>query len=147
MINLIYSGIIYFYRFHLNATSFHLFIHRVSAKLSNRVMPYGENSGQLQLLFVLDYTDLIDIQGSVIQWTLTLALFVGLVSDAVYMTTPLLSRPLLEFRIFRIPAGVWNRDSACVFLLCATADFAVWNNQYLSFLCPLWLIGFSLMFD
>ena len=42
MINLIYSGIIYFYRFHLNATSSHLFIHRVSAKLSNRVMPYGE---------------------------------------------------------------------------------------------------------
>ena len=32
--------------------SSHLFIHRVPAKLSNRVMPYGENYCKLQLLFV-----------------------------------------------------------------------------------------------
>ena len=32
--------------------SSHLFIHRVPAKLSNRVMPYGGNYCKLQLLFV-----------------------------------------------------------------------------------------------
>ena len=32
--------------------SFHLLIHCVLAKLSNRVMPYGENYCKLQLLFV-----------------------------------------------------------------------------------------------
>ena len=32
--------------------SSHLSIHRVPAKLSNRVMPYGENYCKLQLLFV-----------------------------------------------------------------------------------------------
>lgn len=32
--------------------SSHLSIHRVSAKLSNRVMPYRENYCKLQLLFV-----------------------------------------------------------------------------------------------
>lgn len=32
--------------------SSHLLIHRVLAKLSNRVMPYGENYCKLQLLFV-----------------------------------------------------------------------------------------------
>ena len=32
--------------------SSHLSIHRVPAKLSNRVMPYGENYCMLQLLFV-----------------------------------------------------------------------------------------------
>ena len=34
--------------------SSHLLIHWVPAKLSNRVMPYGENYCQLQLLFVFD---------------------------------------------------------------------------------------------
>ena len=38
--------------------SSHLSIHRVPAKLSNRVMPYGENYRQLQLLFLIDSTDL-----------------------------------------------------------------------------------------
>ena len=33
--------------------SSHLFIHRVLAKLSNRVMPYGVNYRKLQLLFVI----------------------------------------------------------------------------------------------
>ena len=32
--------------------SSHLFIHRVPAELSNRVMPYGENYCKLLLLFV-----------------------------------------------------------------------------------------------
>jgi len=53
--------------------SSHLFIHWVPAKLSNRVMPYGENYCQLQLLFVFDFTNLFDVQGSDIQWTLYLA--------------------------------------------------------------------------
>ena len=39
--------------------SSHLSIHRVPAKLSNRVMPYGENYCKLQLLFVFDFTDLL----------------------------------------------------------------------------------------
>lgn len=33
--------------------SSHLFIHRVLAKLSNRVVPYGVNYRKLQLLFVV----------------------------------------------------------------------------------------------
>ena len=33
--------------------SSHLSIHRVPAKLTYRVMPYGENSRRLQLLFVV----------------------------------------------------------------------------------------------
>ena len=33
--------------------SSHLSIHRVPAKLTNRVMPYGENSCRLRLLFVV----------------------------------------------------------------------------------------------
>lgn len=44
-------------------SSSHLLIHRVPAKLSNRVMPYGENYCQLQLLFVLIVTDLPLLQG------------------------------------------------------------------------------------
>jgi len=47
--------------------SSHLFIHRVPAKLSYRVMPYGENYCQLQLLFVFDFTDRFDFQGTDIQ--------------------------------------------------------------------------------
>ena len=44
-------------------SSSHLLIHWVPAKLSNRVMPYGENYCQLQLLFVLIVTDLPLLQG------------------------------------------------------------------------------------
>ena len=40
------NGIVY------QLPSSHLLIHRVLAKLSNRVMPYGENYCKLQLLFV-----------------------------------------------------------------------------------------------
>ena len=35
--------------------SSHLLIHRVLAKLSNRVMPYGENYCKLQLLFIFRF--------------------------------------------------------------------------------------------
>ena len=38
--------------------SFHLLIHRVPAKLFIRVMPYGENFCQLQLLFDFDFLTL-----------------------------------------------------------------------------------------
>ena len=50
--------------------SYHLFIHWVPTKLSNRVMPYGENFCQLQLLFVFDFTDLLVSQGTDIPWML-----------------------------------------------------------------------------
>ena len=47
------NGIVY------QLPSSHLLIHRVPAKLSNRVMPYGKNYCQLQLLFLcLIVTDL-----------------------------------------------------------------------------------------
>ena len=54
--------------------SSHLLIHRVLAKLSNRVMPYGENYCPLQLLFVFfDFTDLFVSPGTDTPWTLYLA--------------------------------------------------------------------------
>ena len=63
--------------------SSHLSIHRVPAKLSNRVMPYGENYCKLQLLFVFfDFTDLPAPQGTDIPWTLTLPRFAGHCDDA-----------------------------------------------------------------
>ena len=62
--------------------SSHLLIHRVLAKLSNRVMPYGENYCRLQLLFVSDLTDLFVPQGTDIQWTLPLFPLVGPGADA-----------------------------------------------------------------
>ena len=62
--------------------SSHLSIHRVPAKLSNRVMPYGENYCKLQLLFVFfDFTDLPAPQGTDIPWTLTLPRFAGHCDD------------------------------------------------------------------
>ena len=65
--------------------SSHLSIHRVPAKLSNRVMPYGENYCRLQLLFVLylDLTDLPFPQGTDIPWTPALHYPAGLCDDAV----------------------------------------------------------------
>ena len=55
------------------------------AKLSNRVMPYGENYCQLQLLFVLIVTDLPLLQG-LFSVDATLALSVGLSADVVLFT-------------------------------------------------------------
>ena len=67
--------------------SFHLFIHQVLTKLSNRVMPYGENYCQLQLLFVFDcYRPTASFKKTVFQWTLSLVSAVGLVGDAVHFT-------------------------------------------------------------
>ena len=45
------NGIVY------QLPSYHLLIHWVPTKLSNRVMPYGGNFCRLQLLFVFDFTD------------------------------------------------------------------------------------------
>lgn len=51
--------------------SSHLFIHWVPAKLQNRVMPYGENRCQLQLLFLFWLLlTCISTNGTMIQWTL-----------------------------------------------------------------------------
>ena len=55
------------------------------AKLSNRVMPYGENYCQLQLLFVLIVTDLPLLQG-LFSVDASLALSVGLGADVVLFT-------------------------------------------------------------
>ena len=67
--------------------SFHLFIHQVLTKLSNRVMPYGENYCQLQLLFVFDcYRPSASFKKTVFQWTLSLVSAVGLVGNAVHFT-------------------------------------------------------------
>ena len=64
--------------------SSHLFIHRVTAKLSNRVMPYGVNYCRLQLLFIFSFTDpLFTARELNFQWTLSLVSFLGLVEDAV----------------------------------------------------------------
>ncbi len=56
-------------------------MHRMQAKLSNRVMPYGGNYCPLQLLFVSDLTDLLGPQITYIRWTLALVLFVGSGAD------------------------------------------------------------------
>ena len=67
--------------------SFHLFIHQVLTKLSNRVMPYGVNYRQLQLLFVFDsYRPTAFFKKTDFQWTLSLVSSVGLVGDAVHFT-------------------------------------------------------------
>ena len=56
-------------------------------KLSNRVMPYGENYRQLQLLFVFDsYRPTASFKKTDFQWTLSLVSSVGLVGDAVHFT-------------------------------------------------------------
>jgi hypothetical protein len=57
----------------------------VPAKLSNRVMPYGENYCQLQLLFVLIVTDLPLLQG-LFSVDASPALSVGLGADVVHST-------------------------------------------------------------
>ena len=67
--------------------SSHLFIHWVPTKLSNRVMPYGVNYRQLQLLFVFDsYRPTAFFKKTDFQWTLSLVSAVGLVGDAVHFT-------------------------------------------------------------
>ena len=85
--------------------SFHLLIHRVLTKLSNRVMPYGENFCQLQLLFVFDcYRPSFSVWGLIFQWTLPPDFTAGLCVDAVYFTLHLvygfLSRTLPSFSFF-----------------------------------------------
>ena len=71
------------------------------AKLSNRIMPYGEHYCQLQLLFVLIVTDLPLLQG-LFSVDATLALSVGLSADVVLFTLHLVygffSRTLPESR-------------------------------------------------
>lgn len=58
------NGIVY------QLPSSHLLIHWVLAKLSNRVMPYGENYCKLQLLFVYwFYWPAHSAQGTDIPWT------------------------------------------------------------------------------
>jgi len=57
----------------------------VPAKLSNRVMPYGENYCQLQLLFVLIFTGLPLLQG-LFSVDASPALSVGLGADVVHFT-------------------------------------------------------------
>ena len=65
--------------------SSHLFIHRVLAKLSNRVMPYGGNSRQLQLLFVFDfYWPSRSTRYWLISGRFTLFLQVSLVANVVH---------------------------------------------------------------
>lgn len=67
--------------------SSHLFIHWVPTKLSNRVMPYGVNYRQLQLLFVFDsYRPTAFFKKTDFQWTLSFVSSVGLVGDAVHFT-------------------------------------------------------------
>ena len=70
--------------------SSHLFIHWVPTKLSIRVMPYGGNSCQLQLLFLFDSYRPAQSHGNLlIQWTRSSMLpSVGLVADAVPFATP-----------------------------------------------------------
>ena len=82
--------------------SSHLFIHWVPTKLSNRVMPYGGNSCQLQLLFLFDSYRPAQSHGNLFsQWTLpSMLLSAGFVADAVLfrssIVTGLLSRTLPE---------------------------------------------------
>ena len=83
--------------------SSHLFIHWVPTKLSNRVMPYGVNYRQLQLLFVFDsYRPTAFFKKTDFQWTLSFVSSVGLVGDAVHFTLHpgFLSRTLPDFRYF-----------------------------------------------
>ena len=87
--------------------SSHLSIHRVPAKLSNRVMPYGENYCKLQLLFVFfDFTDLPAPQGTDIPWTLTLPRFAGHCDDVALVA-------LHRYRVsFQNPARSRNNPTS-----------------------------------
>jgi len=81
--------------------SSHLFIHRVPAKLSNRVMPYGENFCQLQLLFVLILLTYSLFKVLIISGRFTLLRSVDHVVDAVFL--------LHHYRIsFQNPARFQN---------------------------------------
>ena len=101
--------------------SSHLLIHRVPAKLSNRVMPYGENYCQLQLLFVFDfYLPSFYSKKTDFQWTLSLVSSVGLVGMLCILHSiwfmGFLSRTLLDFRSVWNPAELWIMIQSVVFM-------------------------------
>ena len=98
--------------------SSHLLIHWVPAKLSNGVMPHGENSCQLQLLFLFDYllTYLgitqhcfaVDALLCFLRWSCCWCIAFGRC-----ILFRFLSRTLPDSRVFWFPARPWNSNTVC----------------------------------
>ena len=112
--------------------SSHLFIHWVPTKLSNRVMPYGVNYRQLQLLFVFDsYRPTASFKKTDFQWTLSLVSAIGLAGDAVYFTLHpdlrvSLSRTLLDFRYsLKSSKALEYLIQSCSYATCTDCSFGL----------------------
>ena len=109
--------------------SSHLFIHWVPTKLSNRVMPYGVNYRQLQLLFVFDsYRPTAFFKKTDFQWTLSFVSSVGLVGDAVHFTLHpgFLSRTLPDFRYFlQSGKALEYMIQSCSYATCTDCSFGL----------------------
>ena len=105
--------------------SYHLFIHWVPTKLSNRVMPYGGNFCRLQLLFVFDFTDHSRFAGYGYSVDAS-PCFPSLVSFLMQhfscsIFLRFLSRTLLGSSIIWNPARLWFFYAIGLFSLCCQA--------------------------